>query len=229
MTVEYLILLRHGQTAWNNDLRLQGHTDIPLDDTGLAQARAAAPSVAALGPQLVVSSDLQRARSTAAPVADLLGLPVTHDRRLRETSLGDWEGLTRDEVTAGWPGQWERWRSSGADFTPPRGESRAQVAERSHAVVDELDAGEAQRVLLVAHGGMIVGLTGKLLGLPHEYWAVLTGVANCHWVVLHRALREHAVLQRPTRDGASRWRLQSYNAGLGSVVLPQGEDEIAGV
>lgn len=229
MTVEHLILLRHGETAWNNDLRLQGHTDIPLNETGVAQARAAAPSVAALGPQVVVSSDLQRARSTAAPVAELLGLPVTHDRRLRETSLGDWEGLTRDEVTADWPGQWERWRSSGADFTPPRGESRAQVAERANSVVEELDATSAQRVLLVAHGGLIVGLTGKLLGLPHEHWAVLTGVVNCHWVVLHRAVFGRGVMQRPTRDGSSRWRLQSYNAGLGSVVLPQGEDEIAGV
>jgi len=67
----------------------------------------------------------------------------------------------------------------------------------------------------VALGGLIVGLSGKLLGLPSALWSVLTGVSNCHWVVMHRA--------------AETWRLHSYNAGLGSVVLPGGEDEVAGV
>lgn len=215
MTVEHLILLRHGETDWNAALRLQGHRDIPLNETGIQQAEEAAPSVAALAPDVIVSSDLQRARQTAAPTATLTGLPVSTDPRLRETSLGDWEGLTREEVMEGWPGWWEEWRSSSADFAPPAGESRAQVAQRALGVVTDLDREPHRRALLVAHGGLIVGLTGVLLGLPSEHWSVLTGVSNCHWVMLHRF--------------ADRWRLHSYNAGLGSVVLPGGEDEVAGV
>ena len=218
MSLEHLILLRHGETDWNAGLRMQGHTDIPLNSEGVAQASAAAPSVAALRPELVVSSDLSRARQTAEPVADLLGLPVTLDARLRETSLGDWEGLTRDEVTSRWPGMWEQWRSTSADFTPPNGESRMQVARRAAEVVETLDTQQVRRALLVAHGGLIVGLTGYLLGLPSDSWSVLTGLSNCHWVLLHRA-----------PDLGLGWRLHSYNAGLGSVVLPGGEDEVAGV
>ncbi len=215
MTVEHLILLRHGETDWNAALRLQGHRDIPLNETGIQQAEEAAPSVAALAPDVIISSDLQRAQQTAAPTAALTALPVSTDPRLRETSLGDWEGLTREEVVDGWPGLWEQWRSSSADFAPPAGESRAQVAQRALGVVTDLDRGTHRRALLVAHGGLIVGLTGVLLGLPSAHWSVLTGVSNCHWVMLHRF--------------ADRWRLHSYNAGLGSVVLPGGEDEVAGV
>lgn len=212
--LRHLILLRHGQTDWNNARRLQGHTDIPLNPTGHRQAVDAAPSVAALAPEVIVSSDLQRARDTAAPVASITGLAVSTDPRLRETSLGKWEGLTRDEVIAGWPQEWDAWRTTSPHFAPPAGESRWQVASRAAEVVDELDTTEHQRALLVAHGGLIVGLTGRLLALPEVAWATLIGIGNCHWVALHRF------------NGA--WRLHSYNAGLGDLVFPGGEDEIAG-
>ncbi|SDO22719.1 glucosyl-3-phosphoglycerate phosphatase (pgm family) [Nakamurella panacisegetis] len=214
MTLQHLILMRHGETDWNAEARLQGHRDVALNAVGRRQAVAAAPSVAALAPQVIVSSDLSRARSTAAPVAELSGLEVAVDRRLRETSMGLWEGLTRAEVVAGWPGQWERWRATSAHNSPPEGESRWQVAARANGVVDELDAGDVERALLVAHGGLIVGLTGLLLDLPEDSWATLIGIGNCHWVVLHRFM------------GA--WRLHSYNAGLGGVVLAGGEEELAG-
>ncbi|WP_051264904.1 histidine phosphatase family protein [Nakamurella lactea] len=219
MTLSHLILLRHGETDWNAALRLQGHRDIPLNEQGQQQAEAAAPSVAALEPDVIVASDLQRAQRTAASVAALTGHTVGADPRLRETSLGDWEGLTREEVVDGWPGMWEQWRASSADYAPPGGESRSQVADRAVGVVHDLDRTDVQRALLVAHGGLIVGLTGRLLALPREHWSVLTGVTNCHWVLLHRF----------GSDFDSPWRLHSYNAGLGSVVLPGGEDEVAGV
>ncbi|GGL84740.1 histidine phosphatase family protein [Nakamurella endophytica] len=214
MTLHHLVLLRHGETDWNREQRMQGHVDIPLNATGRAQAAAAARSVAALRPDVIVSSDLSRARETAAPVAAVTGLAVHTDPRLRETSLGDWEGRTRDEVAAGWPQEWEQWRATSAHVAPPGGESRWQVADRAGAVVAELDAGPAERALLVVHGGLIVGLTGRLLALPDASWSTLIGVANCHWVVLHR---RH-----------DRWRLHSYNAGLGAVVLPGDEEQVAG-
>lgn len=214
MTLSHLVLLRHGETDWNAAARLQGHRDIPLNDTGLRQAAAAAPSVAALQPDVIVSSDLARAQVTAAAVADLTGLPVAFDKRLRETSMGRWEGLTREDVVAGWPGEWERWRTTSAHNSPPDGESRWQVAQRASEVVAELDAGTAERALLVAHGGLIVGLTGLLLNLPDDAWGTLIGVGNCHWVVLHRFIGS--------------WRLHSYNAGLGGVILPGDDEELAG-
>jgi 2,3-bisphosphoglycerate-dependent phosphoglycerate mutase/probable phosphoglycerate mutase len=214
MTVEHLILLRHGETDWNRTQRLQGHRDIPLNAMGHHQALDAAPSIVALRPSVMVSSDLSRARETASAVSALTGIEPTVDTRLRETSMGLWEGLTRDEVVAGWPGEWERWRTTSAHAAPPEGESRWQVAKRANEVVEELDAGTATRALIVSHGGLIVGLTGRLLALPEDSWGTLIGVNNCHWVVLHRF--------------AGAWRLHSYNAGLGGVVLPRGEDQVAG-
>ena len=214
MTLEHLILMRHGETAWNRSQRLQGHRDIPLSDAGRNQAVDAAPSVVALRPEVVVASDLGRARETADVVAAVVDLPVAVDPRLRETSMGKWEGLTRDEVVAEWEPEWNAWRTTSAHASPPGGESRWQVAQRAAAVVDELDDDRASRALLVSHGGTIVGLTGRLLALPEDSWSTLIGIGNCHWVVLHRY--------------AGAWRLHSYNAGLGGLVLPRGEDQVAG-
>jgi glucosyl-3-phosphoglycerate phosphatase len=214
VTLVHLILMRHGETDWNAEARLQGHRDIPLNAVGERQAAAAAPSVAALAPQLIISSDLSRARATAAPIAELTGLSVSADSRLRETSMGRWEGLTREDVVAGWPGEWERWRTTSAHNSPPGGESRWQVARRAAEVVAEVDASDVERLLLVAHGGLIVGLSGLLLDLPEDSWGTLIGIGNCHWVVMHRFMGS--------------WRLHSYNAGLGAVILPGGEEELAG-
>ena len=214
MSLESLILLRHGQTDWNVQLRMQGHTDIPLNQVGRSQAVAAAPSVAALGPEVIVSSDLSRARETAEQVAALTALPVGIDKRLRETNLGRWESLTRTELESGWPQLWQEWRGTVAHTRPPGGESRWEVAQRGAEVVTELDDGPHRTALLVAHGGLIVGLTGFLLELPDSMWNRLIGLNNCHWVVLHRRLR--------------RWSLHSYNAGLGGVVIPGNEDEVPG-
>jgi 2,3-bisphosphoglycerate-dependent phosphoglycerate mutase/probable phosphoglycerate mutase len=147
-------------------------------------------------------------------VAAVIDLPVGVDARLRETSMGKWEGLTRDEVIADWAQEWNDWRTTSAHASPPGGESRWQVAQRAAAVVDEFDAGQVSRALLVSHGGTIVGLTGRLLAIPEDSWGTLIGVGNCHWVVLHRY--------------AGAWRLHSYNAGLGGLVLPRGEDQVAG-
>ena len=166
MTLEHLILLRHGETDWNRNQRLQGHRDIPLNAIGHHQALDAAPSIVALRPSVMVSSDLSRARETASAVSALTGIEPTVDERLRETSMGLWEGLTRDEVVAGWPGEWDRWRTTSAHAAPPEGESRWQVAQRANEVVEELDAGTAPRALIVSHGGLIVGLTGRLLRCP---------------------------------------------------------------
>ncbi len=215
MSLSEVVLLRHGETDWNVAQRFQGQLDVPLNDLGRAQAAAASRSIAAMRPDVVVASDLSRAADTARLVAEPAGLAVALDSRLRETHLGVWQGMVRDEVELSWPVEWANWRTTSAHHAPPGGESRWVVAERATAVVRELDATAAERALLVSHGGLIVGLTGLLLRLPHESWGSLAGVANCHWTVLHRV--------------GDRWRLHAYNAGLGSVVSPGTDaDEVAG-
>src|SRR6185295_9136705 len=109
--------------------------------------------------------------------------------RLRETHLGDWQGMTHLEVDAVAPGARLAWRDN-ARWAPHGGESRVDVAARSMPLVDELLAGQSEwgaderPVVLVAHGGLIAALTGALLGLPVDNWPILGGMGNCSWVQL---------------------------------------------
>ncbi|MQA62345.1 MAG: histidine phosphatase family protein [Actinophytocola sp.] len=194
-----LVLWRHGETTYNAIGRMQGHIDSELTSVGWNQAKFAVPALARFTPDLVIASDLRRATDTATVLADGIGVPLRIDKRLRETHLGEWQGLTGDEVDAGWPGDRERWRDD-ATWAPPGGESRVDVAKRSYEVVADLERGSDEIVLLAAHGGLIVALTARLLELPLPHWSMLGGVSNCHWVELQR--RETG------------WRLHAYNAGM---------------
>ena len=206
MTLRRVILLRHGQTDYNVAGRMQGHLDSVLTDVGHEQAAAAAPVLAALGPDRVVSSDLRRAVDTAEVVGAACGLPVKFDARLRETHLGQWQGHTVAEIDRSHPGAIAAWRSD-PTWAPPGGESRVAVVARSRPVVDELDgefedADTSSTVLLVAHGGLIAGLVTGLMELPTEVWPSFGGLGNCRWAVLAR------------RDDHPRWRLAGYNVGV---------------
>ncbi|MBM7460301.1 histidine phosphatase family protein [Rhodococcus coprophilus] len=185
--VRRLILLRHGQTGYNATRRMQGQLDTDLSDLGRRQAAGVAEAMAALDPRAVVSSDLRRAYDTAVAVADRAGLPVEIDARLRETHLGQWQGLTHTDVDAIAPGARSAWRAD-ATWAPPEGESRVDVARRSLRVVDELlDKHERwglEPIILVAHGGLIGALTAALLDLPVDRWPVLGGLGNTGWVQL---------------------------------------------
>lgn len=205
MTLRRIVLLRHGQTEFNLDGRMQGHLDTKLTEDGQAQAAVAAPVLADIALDRIVSSDLSRAHETALAVAAVVGLPVTTDVRLRETNLGDWQGSTTREIEEASPGAIAAWRAD-PRWTPPGGESRVDVVARSMPLVEELDAefsadSRARSVLLVAHGGMIAGLTCGLLGLPEASWPVIGGMGNAKWAVVAR------------RDDHPRWRLSGYNIG----------------
>lgn len=214
--VRRLVLLRHGQTAYNATRRMQGHLDTELSEVGRAQAREAAKSLATRSPLLIRSSDLQRAHDTALALGGTTGLEVVTDPRLRETHLGDWQGLTHEEVDAQMPGARRIWRDD-ATWTPPGGESRVDVAARSVPVVTDLLAeldewGQGPRaeqpVVLVAHGGVIAALTAGLLGLPVANWPILGGLANTSWV----QLSGHSLPgEEPT------WRLDVWNASAESA------------
>ena len=113
-----LLLVRHGETDWNRDHRVQGQTDTPLNATGLAQAHALASSLSCVPLDAVYSSDLARARMTAETVAEPHGLPVEVEVDLREKDFGTWEGLTDVEISQPvsecHPRQVGRWRDTGA-------------------------------------------------------------------------------------------------------------------
>ncbi|RJQ80529.1 histidine phosphatase family protein [Pseudonocardiaceae bacterium YIM PH 21723] len=203
MSLDRLVLWRHGVTEYNATGRIQGHLDVQLKPEGVAQAAAAAPLLSSFNPQVIVSSDLRRAADTAAAFARLSGRPIRFDKRLRETYVGQWQGLTHAEVEEGWPGGFTRWRQD-PTWAPPDGETRIEVADRGHEVISELDAelfgGTA---LICAHGGLLSSLTGRLLGLPSDFWPQLGGLSNCHWTVLERRA-----------DTGGTWRLISYNVGV---------------
>lgn len=188
MTLHRLVLARHGRTTWNAQSRMQGRLDPDLDDAGRAQALAAAPVLATYEPVLLAASDQVRAWRTAEAVAKETGLVPRPEPRLRETSVGAWEGLTGEEVEAGWPGGIARWRHD-PTWAPPEGEARVEVAARARPVVDEIvaelaDDGETQTAMLVAHGGTIIAVTASILGWPVAIWPSLQPLANCGWAIL---------------------------------------------
>jgi probable phosphoglycerate mutase len=202
-----LILLRHGRTAWNAQRRFQGQADPPLDDVGRMQAYEVAALVAAVRPDLLVSSDAARAAQTADLIAAAIGLPVQLESRLRERSLGHWEGLTRDEVATRYPSEFADW-AAGRDVSGRGGESREQVADRALAAFRQLP--EVETAVLVTHSATAMALTTALLGLDQRVH-VLGPLANCHWSEL---TSEHT-------DGDRRvWRLRAHNVGTPGVVVP---------
>jgi probable phosphoglycerate mutase len=199
-----IVLWRHGQTAWNLERRFQGTTDIELTEEGVAQARRAARLLAALKPDAIIASDLRRAVDTAAELAALTGLDVTHDENLRETYAGVWQGLTHEEIVERHGEEYAAWKR-GEPVRRGGGELETEVADRAAPVVersaDKLPDGGV--LVVVSHGGTIRTTIGRLLGLESRSWESLGGLTNCCWSVLG--------------EGARGWRLLEHNAGT----LPQ--------
>jgi probable phosphoglycerate mutase len=202
-----VVLLRHGRTAWNAERRFQGQADPPLDEVGRVQAWEVAPLIAALRPDVLVSSDARRALQTAEAIAMATGRPLGTDARLRERSLGHWEGLTRDEVAQRYPDEYADW-VAGRDVRRRGGETRDEVAERALAAYEDLPAVET--TVLVTHSATAMALTNALLGIPQQAHP-LGPLANCHWTELYA---ESADGDRPA------WRLRGHNLGTPGTIVP---------
>ena len=165
--VTTLLLARHGESDWNRARRWQGFADRPLTDRGHAQAAELAERLADIALDAVYSSDLRRARETAAEVARAQGLDVIEVRDLREVNVGSWEGLTREEAEQRFPDGFRRWRAGATGWQD--GETYGEMSARVLAAVDAIarrhDGG---RVLIVAHGGPIRAIHAAALGFDVE-------------------------------------------------------------
>ena len=169
-----LVVVRHGETDWNVAQRIQGHTDIPLNDTGRRQAAQAAAALAGEGLAAVYSSDLARAHETASAIARAAGLAVVADAALRERAFGHFEGVPFRELEQRHPEQVRRWRERDPGFGPEGGEVLRDFYARAVGAALRIAArhpGEA--IALVAHGGVLDCLyraaTGQALDAPRTW------------------------------------------------------------
>ena len=210
MTAGRLIVWRHGRTEWNLDGRMQGQADVPLDAVGVAQAADAAARLASLNPARIVSSDLSRAAVTAAALSSLTGVEVEYDEALREIDIGEWAGLTSEEVAAKFPDFAEviaRGELGKHDLRRgTTGENLSEVSLRFASALTRIAAGSSSSssaddtVVVVAHGlAARVGICGWL-GVPFEHWAIFGGMSNCAWTSIRRGRNDL-------------WRIEEWNAG----------------
>ena len=156
MNATRLIAIRHGETAWNVDTRIQGHLDIPLNDTGRWQAQQLARALADEPVAAIYASDLQRAHATAQAVARSTGAPLTTHTGLRERSFGHFQGRTFAEIEAELPEDAHRWRKRDPHYAPEGGESLVTLRERIERTVALLAQQHlGEQVVMVAHGGVL--------------------------------------------------------------------------
>lgn len=170
-----ILAIRHGETAWNVDTRIQGQLDIGLNDRGLWQARQVAKALTGEDDlSAIYTSDLVRARDTAQAIADGTSCPLQLDTGLRERLFGAFQGHTVDEVKARFPDETPQWRNRDPDFRPPQGETLREFQQRCVDTASALAARHTgETVVLVAHGGVLDCLyraaTGMDLSAPRTW------------------------------------------------------------
>jgi probable phosphoglycerate mutase len=179
------LLLRHGETPLSADRRFAGVGEIPLTETGVMQARAAAKALAGRSIDSIVSSPLGRARQTAQEVADLLDLPVRAEEGLRETDFGDWEGYSFAEVRERWPAELDAWLAD-PSVAPPHGESFADTARRVQTARDKLLVRfRQQTILVVSHVTPIKMLVRSALEAPpsslYRMYLEVSSISEIDW------------------------------------------------
>jgi broad specificity phosphatase PhoE len=166
MSIDGVLLARHGETDDNAAKRFQGHRDPPLNALGRAQALALGEELAGTGIEELWSSPLRRAHETASIAGGPLGLRPRLDRRLMEVDVGDWAGRLYDDLAVDEPGAYAAWRSGSPAFRFPGGESLEEQGERVAAAIAEIAATARLPVLVVCHGGVIREARRVLAGAP---------------------------------------------------------------
>ena len=214
--VRSMTVVRHGQTSYNANHRMQGQIDIPLNSVGRWQVERTAEELRAEyvdgAPQdrhlLVVSSDLGRAAATAHAFADPLGQTVHLDPGLRERSFGEWEGASAEEVRQRWPEDYESWSRGAGGELLHGAETKAQVGKRGLETLNRWihRAGPDTDLMVFSHGSFIAQALQALLGMASEYpeYLGLVTMRNAHWARL---------MPRDLPDGGLRWSMIDYNRG----------------
>lgn len=192
-----VIVVRHGQTEWNVQARIQGQGDSDLTDEGRAQADSLAERLSGERFDVLVSSDLGRAVATAQHIAGRCGKPVVLDARLRERCFGVGEGMTYDEVDRAYPGAFARIRNVDPDFVIPGGESRRLFHHRVCAAFDSIArAHEGRTVVVVTHGGVLATFFRHVHDIPLDV-AHPIAITNASYNVL--------------RHDGSRWSIDTWS------------------
>ncbi|MEY2809359.1 MAG: hypothetical protein RLZ66_870 [Pseudomonadota bacterium] len=156
METTRIIAIRHGETAWNVDTRIQGQTDIGLNDKGHWQARQAAAALAHEPIAAIYTSDLSRAHDTARAIAQVQGLTPQTERGLRERAFGIFEKRTWAEIESLWPDDARQWRERVPEWAPAEGESLLALRERIQHLTHALAARHVgEQIVFVAHGGVM--------------------------------------------------------------------------
>jgi probable phosphoglycerate mutase len=169
MRATRLIVIRHGETAWNRERRMQGHSDTPLSAIGRAQAEALGRRLAGGRYAALYTSDLSRARDTAAAIAAHTGYEIVAEPRLRERRFGLFEGLTAEEIRERFPQEYVRFASRDPDYAIPGGESARAFTHRALGCLGEIAARHAGlQVLVVTHGLVLDALYRAAEGLAPE-------------------------------------------------------------
>jgi len=186
-----ILLIRHGETSWNAVRRLQGHTDIPLNDEGARQANALAQALAAEQVDVLVSSDLQRAMQTAQAVADQYdGLDVQTDDQLRERCYGVFEGMLYADIEQQYPAEYALWQARDIDAVMPAGEREAESFRQFYQRSTDGIAEWAQRhpgrtIAIVAHGGVLEcayrAAVGMSLDSPRDFQVKNASINRFTW------------------------------------------------
>ena len=189
------MLVRHGETEWNREHRIQGHADAPLNATGIEQARRLASRLVGVRVDAIYSSDVSRTRKTAEIIAEGRGIGVREFSELRERNYGRWEGVTQEEWQATDPEGFAHWKRSPDTYTPPGGESLDEVLARTSRAAEHIKEQHLSddSIVVVGHGAALLVLAVHLLGLPLSYRNNFT-LGNTSLSVLDVGT-EHTVIQ----------------------------------
>ena len=181
-----IILIRHGETEWNSQQRMQGHSNSDLSSVGQAQIQALGQWMKNVPFDLIYSSDSLRAKQTAEAITQFSGHELKIDLRLREKNLGVFEGLTSEEARERHPEVFRLFKTAGSKYVIDEGESTQQLQDRALEIVNEIRIKHPEeRVLLVTHGGFIRVVMKHSLGLsletPTRFLIRNTGVFRLVW------------------------------------------------
>jgi probable phosphoglycerate mutase len=202
--------IRHGESTYNAQGRVQGHLNIPLSELGRRQAAALAEICTGLAAEAIYCSPLRRARETAEPIAAALTLPIREEPGLVEIKVGIFQGHSRDDLDRIYPDDYARWRTGDPDYVVPGGESRRALMHRGREVLESIARGDYRKVIVVSHGAILAAAFKSLLEIPAQR---------------HPFMLENASLSRLEIDGST-VRLHTLNevGHLKSVGLAGGGD-----